>query len=72
MSEYAKHLLAERDPSTGLSGAEAEAQAEEMKRAVGEKKTLKGGTPPTGGGKKRKVTERDLEAQIVAMQKDLI
>jgi len=69
VDDYAKGILADRDPKTGLSGAETQAMARETEAAVAAKRTITGGEAPKAGGKPKQPTTRDMEMSIERMGK---
>jgi hypothetical protein len=72
MSEYAKLIPVQRDPSTGLTEAERLAKAEEHKLEAN-KRRLSGGNPPAkAGGKESQPSLRDLENAIEKVGRALI
>lgn len=71
MSEYAKAIPAAIDPSTGLTQAEKDAQAEQL-RLEASKRTIRGGDTPGKTGAPRNPSLRDLELSIERAGKKII
>ncbi len=72
MDDYSRTLRADEDPNTGLTGAEADAAADEKTRMKTERKTMRGGDAPKTGGKKKAPSVVELESSIEALAKKVI
>ena len=72
VDDYARSVQAGRDPNTGLSRAEATAQAREAQKVISARKVSTGGTPPQVAGKPRAKSLRDLEKDIEAVGRKLL
>jgi len=72
MDDYASGILAERDPATGLSRAEADNAAAEQARVAADRRTVRGGEVPAAAGKPRVPSDRDLEHQIEEMGRKIL
>jgi hypothetical protein len=71
MDDYAKNILAERDPKTGLTAGETEAMADEHRRVATARKVERG-APTPAAPKKKETAVKDLERQIEDLGKKIL